>query len=100
MTIDEIDALLMAKLRWAWDDGCPIAGSSDDYRAEVATFARRRWFSFERRHPHTPATRANRVDDLARAMSEKFSGFRNAGELADYRWLADQLAEVLFTETH
>lgn len=99
MTTQALEARLAAKLHWAWDDGCPVAGASEDDWAETASFVRRRWFSYERRRPKKIAdNRANHVEDLARGLCEKYTGFRAAGELSDYRWLADQLAEVFLTE--
>ncbi|MDY0169918.1 MAG: hypothetical protein RBS80_25470 [Thermoguttaceae bacterium] len=68
----------------------------------MASIARRRWFSFERRRPKKMEdNRANRVEDLARGLCEKCErgSLRMAGPLiTDYRWLAEQLAEVLLTE--
>jgi hypothetical protein len=103
MTNQSLEVRLRAKLGWAWNDGCPVAGSSDDQRAEMATIARRRWYSFERRRPDkVEANRDNRIEDLAKGMCEKCEegGLRLAGPLiSDYRWLAEQLAEVFLTDS-
>jgi hypothetical protein len=68
----------------------------------MASIARRRWSSFERRRPERiEDNRANRVEDLARGLCEKFErgGLRMAGPLiTDYRWLAEQLADVFLAE--
>src|SRR5262245_19523021 len=98
-----LETRLAAKLSWAWDDGCPVVGWRPEGWAEMAAFARRRWFSYERRRPaKVEDNRANRVEDLARGMCEKFmqGGLRMAGPLiVDFRWLAEQLADVILTET-
>jgi hypothetical protein len=68
----------------------------------MASIARRRWTSFGRRHKTTEHNRANRIEDLARGLCEKFErgGLRMAGPLiTDYRWLAAQLADVLSAST-
>lgn len=102
MTAHSLEARLAAKLAWAWNDGCPVAGATQDRQAEIASIARRRWFSFERRRPKSMEdNRANRVEDLARGMCEKCErgGLRMAGPLiSDYRWLAEHLAEVFLSE--
>jgi hypothetical protein len=102
MTIHPLEAKLVSKLCWASKDGSPVAGRSPDQWAEMASIARRRWFSFERRRPKKMEdNRANRVEDLARGLCEKFTegGLKMAGRLiSDYRWLAEQLAEVLLAE--
>ena len=97
-----LETQLTAKLQWAWDDGCPVAGSSADIWLEMANIARRRWFSFERRNKSKEDNRVNRIEDLARGLCEKFErgGFRMAGPLIeDYRWLAKQLADILAVES-
>jgi hypothetical protein len=100
---DSIEAKLVARLCWASNDGCPVAGSSQDKWAEMASVARRRWFSFERRRPKKiEDNRPNRVEDLARGLCERFErgGLKMAGPLiSDYRWLAEHLAEVFFAES-
>lgn len=100
MKNDEIEALLIAKLRWAWEDGCPVAGSKKEYHVRTASLARRRWFSYERRRPEkVPDTRPNRVEDLARYLcSFEKGGLKMAGPLIeDYRWLANQIADVFLS---
>jgi len=62
----------------------------------------------KRHHPKMRAclgfvndNRANRVEDLARGLCEKFErgGLRVAGPLIiDYRWLAEQLADIFVTD--
>ncbi|MFO0966942.1 MAG: hypothetical protein U0793_15315 [Gemmataceae bacterium] len=98
MTTDPLEAKLVAKFCWASQDGSPVAGQSEECWSEMASIARRRWFSFERRKPKkVEDNRTNRVEDLARGLCEKFEngGLRLAGPLiSDYRWLAEQLADV------
>jgi hypothetical protein len=99
MSDESLEALLAAKLAWAWNSGCPVAGWSDEFRAEMASIVRRRWFSFERRKPKKVSDEQSRqIEDLARCLCEKYErgGLRMAGAvIEDYRWLAAQLAEVL-----
>ncbi len=101
MTTQSLEARLAAKLCWAWNDGCPVAGSSQDEWGKTASLARRRWFSFQRRRSEKiEDNRANRVEDLARGLCEKCEGggLRMAGPLiTDYRWLAEQLADIFLT---
>ena len=102
MALQTIERRLVEKLGWAWDEGCPVAGSHEQSRVELAALARRRWFSYQRRQPKKPAEDlAGRVEDLARGLCEKCEegGLAGAGPLlTDYRWLAEQLAEVLIAE--
>ena len=102
VTTDALEAKLVAKLCWASNDGCPVAGQSEERWSEMASIARRRWFSFERRKPKKiEDNRTNRAEDLARGLCEKCErgGLRLAGPLiSDYRWLAEQLAEVFLAE--
>ena len=102
MVADLLEERLVAKLRWASNDGCPVAGHSQKCWIEMASLARRRWFSFSRRKPKKMEdSRANRVEDLARGPCEKCErgGRRMAGPLiTDYRWLAKQLSEVFLAE--
>jgi hypothetical protein len=90
-----LETRLIEKIQWAYEDGSPIAGSSPEMWAEMAAIARRRWFSFVRRSGNGGRDRAARIDDLSRGLCEKFAsgGLPIAGPLiADYRWLAEQLA--------
>jgi hypothetical protein len=64
MTTQALEAQLAAKLRWAWDDGCPVAGFGEQRWADMAAIARRRWFSFERR-------RKKRMDDTRMGTGRK-----------------------------
>jgi hypothetical protein len=102
MKTHPLERKLVAKLCWASKDGSPVAGWSQDQWAEMALIARRRWFSFERRRPmKVEDNRANRVEDLARGFCEKYEGSVSmAGRLiSDYRWLAEQLADVFLAES-
>ena len=86
------------KIRWAWDDGCPVAASTGVEAAEMASVARRRWNSYGRRNKNIPDTIENRVNDLARGLAEKFTegGWPMVGPLiADYVWLSEQIAPIL-----
>ncbi len=86
----------------ATNEGSPIAGSSPEKWAEMAAVTRRRWSSFKRRNGNKEDTLANRIEDLARGLCEKFEngGVRLAGPLReDYRGLAEQLADTLVSES-
>ena len=102
MATQSLEAKLVTRLHWAWNEGCPVAGSSLDAWTKMASAARRRWFSFERRHKQGDDSRAIRVEDLARGLGERFErgGLRMAGPLiTDYHWLAEQLADVFLAES-
>ena len=93
-----VEKSVAAKIRWARDDGCPVAASSDSAVAKMAAIARRRWNSYERRNRNIPDTTENRINDLARGLAEKFTegGWPMVGPLiADYRWLSEQIAPIL-----
>lgn len=97
-----LESHLIARLQEAWEDGCPVAGSSAEARARIAVLARRRWFSFARRHSEGEDSRDSRIEDLARGLCEQCEpgGVRMAGPLiSDYRWLAEQLAGILAVES-
>ena len=94
----DIESLVVAKIRWAWDDGCPVATNDAVAAAEMAAIARRRWKSYSRRNKTIPDTTENRIDDLARGVAEKFTdgGWPMVGALiSDYRWLCEQIAPIL-----
>ncbi|EMI54658.1 hypothetical protein RSSM_03920 [Rhodopirellula sallentina SM41] len=94
----DIESLVAAKIRWAWDDGCPVAAHDSSVAAEMAASARRRWDSFPRRNKNIPDTTENRINDLARGVAEKFTdgGWPMVGPLiSDYRWLCEQIAPIL-----
>jgi hypothetical protein len=102
MALESVESQLVAKLQWAWADGCPVAGSSRETWADMAKVVRRRWNSFGRRNENRDDNRENRIEDLARVLCEKFEhgGLRMAGPLiSDYRWLAEQLVVVLVAES-
>jgi hypothetical protein len=93
-----LELQLIERLQSAWNHGCPVAGSSPDAWEKMAVVARRRWFSFHRRNASEAGSRANKTEDLARGLCDAFErrGRRMAGPLiSDYRWLAEQLAEIL-----
>ena len=95
---DSVEPLLAAKLLWAREDGCPVAPSTKDLANEMASFARRRWASFNRRGKNIDDSRTARVNDLARGIATKFEhgGWPMVGALIeDYSWLAEQLATIL-----
>lgn len=101
MTNQSIEERLVAKLQWARNDGSPIAGSSEKVWAKIAKLARRRWFSYERRkNLNKDDNRANRIEDLARGLGrEEIDKYGLSSPLmTDYRWLAEQLAEILEAE--
>ena len=94
----DIESLVAAKIRWAWDDGCPVAAHDTSVAAEMAAISRRRWNSFPRRNKYIPDNTENRIDDLARGVAEKFTdgGWPMVGaSISDYRWLCEQIAPIL-----
>lgn len=94
----QVEQSVATKLLWAWDDGCPVAPHEESDAADMATVARRRWNSYERRNKNIPDTVENRVKDLARGLTEKYTpgGLPMAGPLInDYQWLARQIAPIL-----
>ena len=94
----DIEALVAAKILWAWDDGCPVAAHDAKLAASMAAIARRRWDSYQRRNSNAPDTTENRINDLARGVAEKFTdgGWPMVGPLiSDYRWLCEQIAPIL-----
>jgi hypothetical protein len=96
-----LEAKLAARCQWASEDGSPIAGSNPGHWEEIAAIARRRWISFERRNKNKEDNRTNRVEDLARGLCEKLEagGLPMAGPLiSDYRWLAEHLADILYSD--
>jgi hypothetical protein len=98
-----LESQLAAAFQQAWNDGCPVAGSSPEAWAEMAALARRRWSSFSRRNANKEGNRASRVEDLAKGLCEKYErgGLRMAGPLvSDYRWLAAHVAKTLEAECH
>ena len=95
---DSVEPLLAAKLLCAREEGCPVAPSDKDLASEMASFARRRWASFKRRDKTMDDSFTARVNDLARGIAAKFErgGWPMVGALiADYSWLAEQLATIL-----
>ena len=53
--------------------GCPVAGSGDADRQEIAEVAVRRWRSFTRRSARPGrASRAERTEDLAKGLRDRF----------------------------
>lgn len=94
----DIEALVAAKILWAWDDGCPVAANDASVATEMASIARRRWNSFPRRNKNIPDNTENRINDLARGVAERFTegGWSMVGPLiSDYRWLCEQIAPIL-----
>ena len=84
----DIEALIVAKILWARDDGCPVATHDAKLAANMAAIARRRWNSYSRRNKNIPDTTENRIKDLARGVAEKFTdgGWPMVGPLIlDYR---------------
>jgi hypothetical protein len=100
---DVIEELIAAKLLWTRQDGCPVAPRNNEEAGTMASIARRRWHSFHRRNENIPDTLENRVNDLARGLATKFElgGWRMVGRLiADYTWLAEQIAPILQGNAH
>ena len=82
-------------LAQAWDDGCPVAGSTAEARVRLAGLAERRINSFARRN--VPA------DDMARQVQDLAKGLASALErkpdlvgplIEDYRQVARKLLEA------
>jgi hypothetical protein len=89
---------LRARVAWAAAQGCPVAGADAAAWASVADVAARRWASFSRRHGRPgDDTAERRVEDLARGLRDRFEAepALTGPLMADYRWLAARLAEVL-----
>lgn len=94
----ELEVLVAEKIRWARQDGCPVATEDKRLSAKMAAVARRRWNSFLRRNKNVPDTFERRVEDLAKGLAMRFEhgGLAMAGGLmSDYRWLCEQLAPIL-----
>lgn len=82
----DVEALVAAKICWAWDDGCPIAAHDTMTAAEMTEITRRRWNSFPLRNKNIPDTTENRINDLAGGLGPLIS---------DYRWQCEQIAPIL-----
>ena len=94
----DVQALVAAKILWAWDDGCPVAANDETVAAQMAAIARQRWNSYLCRNKNIPDTTENRINDLARGLATKSEkgGWPMVGPLiADYRWLCEQIAPIL-----
>jgi len=77
----------------AWEEGCPVAGSTEEQRRKIAQVALRRWRSFARRQP--TADHEERVRHLAAGLGERFHG-GNLGPLReDYRFLANAIGRAI-----
>ena len=93
-----LEESVAARIRWAWNDGCPVAASSNAAAAEMAAIARRRWNSYARRNKNIADSTTNQINDHARGLAEKFTdgGWPMVGPLiSDYRWLSEQIAPIL-----
>ncbi len=90
--------LLLAVAKAEYQSGSPVAGHDDANRRETVEVAIRRWRSFSRRSRHPQgATRADRVEDLARGLRDRFeiTPALTGPLMEDYRDLAAKLAAVL-----
>lgn len=97
-----VESQVAAKIRWAWDNGCPVAAHDANVAAEMAAIACRRWNSYSRRNKNIADTTENRINDLARGIAEKFTngGLPMVGPLIkDYRWLSEQIAPLLSADS-
>jgi hypothetical protein len=95
---EDLEYSIAEKIRWARDDGCPVAASTESSALEMAAIARRRWNSFARRNKNVSDTLENRINDLARGLAEKYTdgGWPMVGPLiSDYRWLSEQITPIL-----
>ena len=92
----EVHADVVAAIRCAWDEGCPVAGQDLDRRTKQANVAVRRWRSSSRRHPRklTPQVQ---VEDLAKGLRDAFEADpKLVGPLMeDYRYLAARIADAM-----
>lgn len=81
----------------AWDEGCPVAGQTQDAFEQTADVAIRRWDSIERRRPKKVITMEDRLEDLAKGLRDHFEPDpKMVGPLVeDYRYLASCIASVL-----
>ncbi|WP_034262246.1 hypothetical protein [Actinospica robiniae] len=77
--------------------GNPVLGADPQHWPEIIRCVRRRWGSFQHRHPApAPDTRAARVEDLARGLLVRCTAIgRGLIEISDCRALARRLALVL-----
>jgi len=94
----ELESSIAARLRWASQDGCPVAPRTAEQALAMAAIARRRWNSFNRRSPNQSDDMDARIEDLARGIAEKFErgGWPMVGPLiSDYRWLTQQIVPIL-----
>lgn len=82
-------------IRWAWDQGCPVASPNGQWPDEMVSVALRRWRSVGRRH--RKITREIRINDLANGLIAAFeSNPKLVGPLkVDYLWLSEQICRVL-----
>jgi hypothetical protein len=75
-----------------------VAGHDDAHRQEMVEVAIRRWRSYVRRSRHAErATHADRVEDLAKALRDRFetTPALTGPFVEDYRHLAAKLAGVI-----
>ncbi len=90
--MQEALALALARL---WNEGCPLAHSTD--RSKMIDIGLRRWRSFERRNKRKHPTLDNRVEDLAEGLRDAFEpDLKMVGPMMQhYRCVAEAMATVL-----
>ncbi len=93
-----LETEMAKKILWAWHDGCPVAASSEKRAFEMASYARRRWNSYERRNKTRSSTMEGQINDLAKGLAGTFTegGLPMVGPLiVDYKWLSEQISLIL-----
>ena len=89
----EPERLVAERIAWCWEDGCPVASGDPNKSANIAV---RRWFSSSRRKVKAKDREA-KIRDLAKGLVQTFEEKPElvGPIIADYLWLAEQIAEVL-----
>lgn len=89
---------IVAAIKSAWEEGCPVAGVTSADQEQMAQIALRRWNSFTRRHGK--GGEEQKVEDLAKGLRSAYEADRElVGPLmTDYRYLAFVIAGVLLVE--
>ena len=98
--IDDVVAIqkIVAAIKSAWEEGCPIAGGTSADQEQMAQISLRRWNSFTRRH--RKSGEEQKGEDLAKGLRDAYEADRAlVGPLMeDYRYLASVIAAVLLAE--
>ena len=89
---------IVAAIKSAWEEGCPVAGVTSVDQEQTARISLRRWNSFTRRH--RKGGEEQKGEDLAKGLRDSYEADRApVGPLMeDYRYLASVIAAVLLAE--